>query len=154
MTSLLRGRGDPIRDQWNSVYTWTLKVWERKKHLTVSHYCVLPFPSSLFSLKPPEFRHKLKIFGPPLPFRGTPDLEGSHSGPLKFHSSGRTRTSVRVKMELLGAPSVDCSPNFQAYKPCCGIKPPPLYPLGPSVRRFRGNLLTREFLLLECCKIA
>ena len=71
---------DSIGDQRNSVYAWTLKVWERKgrmgsaKHSSEkgrgklspvpSHYCVLPFPSSLFSLKPLEFKHKLKFFGP------------------------------------------------------------------------------------------
>ena len=32
----------------------------------LSHYCALGFPSSLFSLKPPEFRFKLNFHSPPL----------------------------------------------------------------------------------------
>ena len=31
-----------------------------------SHYCVSVFPSSLFSLKLLDFRHKLNFYGPPL----------------------------------------------------------------------------------------
>ena len=69
-----------IGDRRNSVYAWTLEVWERKgrmgraKHTSekgtggashdLSHYCVLPFPSFLFSLKLLEFKHNLNFFGP------------------------------------------------------------------------------------------
>ena len=42
-------------------------VWKGSGELPtpLSHYCALGIPSSLFSLKPPEFRHKLNFFGPP-----------------------------------------------------------------------------------------
>ena len=73
-----------IGDRRNSVYAWTLKVWERKlrvgraKHSSEkgsgnlpspspSHDCVLPFPSSLFSLILLEFKHKLNFVGPLFP---------------------------------------------------------------------------------------
>ena len=67
-------------DWRNSVYAWTLEVWERKGRMgtprnnsekgewgtpsPLSHYCALGFPPSLISQKPREFRHKLSFLGP------------------------------------------------------------------------------------------
>ena len=39
----------------------------------LSRYCALGFPSSIFSLKPLEFRHKLNFFSPLLPVAYTCD---------------------------------------------------------------------------------
>ena len=46
---------------------WEVRKGSEKLPPPLSHYCALGFPSSLFSLKPLEFRHKLNFFGPPLP---------------------------------------------------------------------------------------
>ena len=77
-----------IGDRRNSVYAWTLKVWERKGRVgraihsgekgppchdggsfLTTVFC--PFPPSLFSLRHLEFKHKLNVLGPPLTTKKT-----------------------------------------------------------------------------------
>ena len=62
----------------------------------LSHYCVLPFPSFLFSLKLLEFKHKLNFFGPL--------LETHWFDPFSLDRSVAVRASRRVPERGLPGP--------------------------------------------------
>ena len=87
---------------------------------SLSHYCVLPFPFFLFSLKPLVFKHKLDFFGPLF-------MRCFSSNILSLLTN--CTISVKLKQLLkktLGNPkNLECFPKkTSTYRKICPFDPP------------------------------